>query len=239
MRGSMGTGNVQFINGQPNVANLADLTGFQVIWNQWELLTQTLYDSIAYPAAGLNSASFFSIPIGQGVGFGGGAKTRSDTNLQLAGQLPAGNMFICSSVEVSFQPATPTVAAGMPAAFGAQAVATSINDAYIVGRSGNLNLTILSKPYIQDAPIGKFPPTADFTLNAALSDGTTLAASSQSRIGYAGWEGLTYVLTPNNLLIPSSTNFSVTLAWPEGLQVITNPARIFVRMNGMLARKSQ
>lgn len=239
MNGVGGTGNIRFVNGQPNVANLADLTGFQVIWNQWELLTQSLYDSVAYPAAGLNSNTFFTVPIGQGTGLGGGAKTRSDTNMQLAGQLPAGNMFIISSVEVSLQPATPTVAAGMPAAFGAQAVATSINDSYIIGRSGNLNLTILSKPYVQDAPIGKFPPTADFSLNAALCDGTTLASASQSRIGYGGWEGLTYILTPNNLLIPSSTNFSVTLAWPEGLQTITNPARIFCRLNGMLARKSQ
>lgn len=232
-------GNVGFVGNQPQVANMSDISNFSVNWNQWEFITQSLYDSIAYPAAGLASAAFFQTPIGQGTGFGGGAKSLSDTNMQLAGQLPAGQMFLISSVEVMFQPTTPTVTAGMPAAFGAQAAAVQVNDSYIFGRSGNVVLNILSKNYLSEAPVGNLPPSSDFTLNAALADGTTLAATSQSRIAFGNYEGDNYILAPNNLLLVSNQNFKVTLAWPEGLQAITNPARIFVRLNGMQARLAQ
>lgn len=232
-------GQIGFVNNQPQVANMSDISNFSVNWAQWEFITNSLYDSIAYPAAGLNSAAFFQTPVGQGTGFGGAAKSFSDTNMQLAGQLPAGQMFIVSSVEVLVQPTTPTVTAQMPAAFGTQAAAVLVNDSYILGRGGNLNLNILSKPYLQEAPIGNLPPSSDFTLNAALSDATTAAAASQNRVAFGNYEGDNYVLAPNNLLLVSSQNFKVTLAWPEGLQAITNPARLFVRLNGMQARLAQ
>lgn len=232
-------GSVGFIGNQPQVANMADISNFSVNWNQWEFVTNSLYDSIAYPAAGLASAAFFQTPIGQGTGFGGAAKSLSDTNMQLAGQLPAGQMFLISSVEVLVQPTTPTVTAGMPAAFGAQAAAVQVNDSYIIGRSGNVVLNILSKNYIQEAPVGNLPPSSDFVLSGALSDTTTAAASSQNRLAFGNYEGDNYILAPNNLLLVSNQNFKVTLAWPEGLQAITNPARLFVRLNGMLARLAQ
>ena len=85
----------------------------------------------------------------------------------------------------------------------------------------------------------RFPSTDDFSLQAALSDTTTAAASSQSRIAFASSYGQPYILSPNNLLIPETTGFSVTLAWPEGVQAITNPARIFCHLNGMQARLAQ
>lgn len=232
-------GNVSFVNNQPNVANLSDINNFQVNWNQWEFTTQSLYDSIAYPAAGLASAAFFTQQVGQGTGFGGGVKTLSDTNMRLSGQLPAGQMFIVSSIEVLIQPTTPTVTAGMPAVFGAQAAAVQINDSYIIGRSGNVVFNILAKQYLQEAPIGNLPPSSDFSLSAALAEGTTLTTASQSRIGFGNYEGSNYVLTPNNILLVSNQNFNLTLAWPEGLQTITNPARLFVRLNGMQARLAQ
>lgn len=232
-------GSIGFVNNQPQVANMKDIANFSVNWAQWEFTNQSLYDSAAYAAAGVGSLAFFQTPVGQGTGFGGSAKTVSDTNMQLAGQLPAGQMFVISSVEVLFQPTTPTVTAGMPAVFGAQAAAVQVNDSYIVGRSGNLVLNILSKNYLTEAPIGNLPPSSDFTLNAALSDGTTLAASSQSRIAFGNYEGTNYQLAPNNLLLVSNQNFKVTLAWPEGVQAITNPGRFFVRLNGMQARLAQ
>ena len=157
----------------------------------------------------------------------------------LNGQLPSGNMFVASTIEVEFQPSTPTVAAAMPAVFGAQAAAVQINDAYIFWRSGNLTLRILQKDYSQEAPLMRFPSQADFSLQAAFSDVSTAGASFQSRAGFASNYGPVYTLAPNNLLIPETTNFKVTLAWPEGLQAITNPARVFVRLGGMQARQAQ
>jgi hypothetical protein len=227
-------------SGAPLVANMNDIQSFATTqWDNWEFITQSLYDSASYAAAGQPSLTFFLTPQGAGVGFGGGTKTLSDTNIVLAGQLPSGNMFVISSIEVEFQPTTPTVTAAMPAVFGAQAVAAQINDAYIFWRSGNLTLRILAKDYSQEAPLMKFPSQSDFSVQAALCDATTLAVTSQSRIGFGSAYGAPYLLSPNNLLIPETTNFKVTLSWPEGNQAITNPARVFVRLGGMLARQAQ
>ena len=220
----------------PNVANLRN---YQVNLDQWETLRQSLYDSASYVAAGQSQLTFFALPVGQGTGFGGSTKTLSDTNMQLAGQMPANQMFLVEEIEVHVQTTTPTVTAQMPAAFGAQAISQIVNDAYIIYRSGNLNFVIGSKSYLQEAPLMVFPPTSVFVVEGSLADTTTAAASSQSRVQYAGARGTPYVLTPNNLLLISSQNFGVTLNWPEGVQAITNPARIFVKLNGLLYRKAQ
>lgn len=237
----MGSSSIQFMqNGAPIVANMNDMLAFSTTqWNNWEFVTQSLYDSAAYPAAGLLSQAFFQTPQGAGTGFGGGSKTLSDTNMVLNGQLPSGNMFVASTIEIEFQPTTPSVTAAMPAVFGVQAVAGLINDAYVFWRSGNLTLRILQKDYSQEAPLMRFPSQCDFSLQAAAADVSTAGASFQTRIGFASSYGPTYALAPNNLLIPETTNFKVTLAWPEGLQVISNPARMFVRLGGMQARQAQ
>lgn len=227
-------------NGAPIISNMADMTNFaNQQWDNWEFVTQTLYDSAVYLAAGQASLQFFQVPQGAGVGFGGGAKSLSDTNMVLNGQLPTGQMFIVSTVEIEFQPATPTVAAGMPSFFGAQLAQTSINDAYIFWRAGNITLRILQKDYLQEAPLMRLPSQADFSIQAAMSDATTAAAASQSRVGFASSYGPVYSLAPNNLLIPQTTNFLARMAWPEGVQAITNPARVFVRFGGMQARQAQ
>jgi hypothetical protein len=239
--GSNPRGSVQFLqNGAPVIGNMADLSTYATMqWGNWEFIEQSLYDSVAYPAAGLLNTIFFQVPQGQGVGFGGGAKTLSDTNMQNQGMLSQGLMQLVTSIELEFQVTTPTVAAGMPAAFGAQAVAVQINDAYIFWRSGNLVFKVLAKNYVTEAPLMRFPSTDDFSLQAAVGDVSTTGASLQSRIAFASAYGAPYILSPNNILIPSTTGFMVTLAWPEGLQAITNPARIFCHLNGMEARLAQ
>lgn len=243
MAAMMGGGSnlIKFLpSGAPIVANMLDIQSFSTVqWNNWEFVTQSLYDSTAYPAAGSLSLSFFQTPQGAGLGFGGGTKTQSDTNMVLNGQLPSGNMFVIATLEIEFQPTTPTVAAQMPAAQGAVAAALIVNDAYIFWRSGNFTLRILQKDYSTEAPLMRFPSQSDFSVQGALSDSTTPAASAQNRIAFGSAYGPVYTLAPNNLLIPETTNFKVTLAWPEGLQAITNPARIFVRLGGMQARQAQ
>ncbi len=220
----------------PSIVNLPN---YQVNWDQWEAVTQALYDSASYPAAGTQQLTFFALPQGQGTGFGGSTKTLSDTNMTLAGQLPANQMFLIREIEVWVQVTTPTVTAQMPAVYGTPAAAQLVNDAYIIYRSGNLVLTIGSKAYLTEAPLGVFPPQSQFVVEGAASDATTAAASAQSRVFYPSMRGTPYALKPNNLLLVSNQNFSTTLNWPEGVQAITNPARIFVRFNGWLYRKAQ
>ena len=239
--GGSGRGSVQFLaSGAPIVENMSDLAGWQTMqWGNWEFIEQSLYDSFPYPAAGIPSVAMFQVPQGAGTGFGGSAKVMSDTNMTNPGMLSAGTMQLVTSIELEFQPTTPTVAAQLPAAYGAAAAAQIINDAYIFWRSGNLIFRILQKNYIQEAPLMRFPSTDDFSLQAAFSDASTAAVNQQSRAAFGSSYGQPYILSPNNLLIPQMTNFQVTLAWPEGLQPITNPARVFCHLNGMTARLVQ
>lgn len=216
-----------------NVPNRAQLNRFNVNRNGWEAVRQSLYDFTAYAAAGQTQLTFFALPVGQS------SKTLSDTNMLLAGQLPANQEFLVQSIEVLFLPTVPAVAAANPSAFGAQAVAAGVNDAYIVSRTGNLNFVIGSKSYLQEAPLGRFPAKTGLEVRAALADVTTAGAALQSRIAFARSVGRPYLLSPADLRLTSTQNFSVTLNWPEGVQAIANAGRIGVILDGILYRRSQ
>ncbi len=218
---------------QQQVPSRAQLSKYSVNRPGWEAIKQSLYDFQAYQAAGVNQLTFFANPVGQG------GKTLSDTNLNLAGQLPKNQEFLLQSIEVVFLPTTPTVAAQMPGAFGAQAAAAILNDAYIFGRSGNLTLMVGSKPYLQEAPLGRFPQKAHFSFDGAVADVTTAGANLQSRMAFGFWTGRPYMLDPAPLLLVENQNFSITLNWPEGVQAIANPARVGVILDGILYRRSQ
>lgn len=223
-----------------NIPQRSELSRYAVNRQGWEAIRQSLYDFQQYAAAGSTQLSFFNLPIGQGTSYaGGGTKSLSDTNMTLAGQLPANQEFLIQSIEVVLLTTTPTVAAAMPAAFGAQAIAVHVNDTYIFRRSGNLVLTIGSKPYLQEAPLLRFPPKTHFEINAALADVSTAGASFQSRIAVSRSAGRPYLLSPVDLLLPQNQNFGITLNWPEGAQAIANPARCGVILDGILYRKSQ
>lgn len=220
---------------QGRVPGRAELGKYSVNRAGWEAVRQSLYDFQAYAAAGQAQLTFFALPKGQGAP----VKTESDTNMTLAGQIPANQEFLAQSIEIHFFPTVPAVAAQNPAAFGAQAAALLLNDVYLVGRTGNLNLTIGSKPYLQEAPLGRFPAKTGFELDAALADVTTAGANLQSRIAFGRWTGRPYLLSPADLLLTANQNFSVTLNWPEGVQAISNAARIGVVIDGIMYRRSQ
>jgi len=218
-----------------SVPNRTQLAKYSVNRPGWEAIRQTLYDFQAYAAAGQTQLIFFQVPSGQS------GKTNSDTNMTLAGQLPANQEFLVQSVEVHFFPTVPAVVAQNPASYGAGAIAQIVNDAYIVGRTGNLSIVVGSKPYLQEAPLGRFPPKVHFDVHAAASDASTAAASQQARINAPFWVGRPYLLSPAEIYLVSTQNFSVTLAWPEGVQALpsTNPGRIGVVLDGFLYRRSQ
>lgn len=219
---------------------LNDLQKYSVNTDGWEVIRTKLYDSAAYLAAGASVLSFFAQPVGQGAAvLGGGVKTISDTNMVLAGQLPTNQQFLVESIEVDFFPTTPTVAAAMPAAYGAGAVAALVNDEYIFRRAGNLQFIIGSKPYLQEAPLAKFPPKTQQFVTGAASDASTAAAAQNTRIARMVSEGRPYMMKPVPLVLTSNQNFSISLNWPEGAQAITNPAKVVVSLDGFLYRRAQ
>ena len=215
-------------------STIQEFNEFNVNRPGWEKIRQSFYDRLAYPAAGATELQFFAQPAGQG------GKTNSDTNMTLAGQLPKNQVFLIQGIEVFFFPTVPSVDAQLPAAFGAGAAAELVNDAYIFGRSGVLELFIGSKAYLTESPLQKFPAGRNFHVEAALSDATTAAANLQSRIAFASSVGRPYFLQPPILLIENQ-NFAVTLKWPSGVQALpsTNPASVYVSLEGTLVRRSQ
>lgn len=191
-----------------------------------EAIWQPFYDFQTYNTAGSTSMTFFQVPNGQS------SKTYADTNMELAGQFPAPTAFLCTAVMVAFFPG------GNPSATGtALAASTYWNDAVAVANSGYLELTIGSKPYLRDAPVGKFAP--NFTVNGVAAVGVALDGSTavnQTLISFARSQGRYYEITP--FLIPQSQNFNVKLIWPTA-QTVNVTGRIGVILDGFYYRQSQ
>lgn len=188
-----------------------------------EALWQPFYDFATYPAIGSTQLTFFQLPKGQG------GKTLADTNMTLAGQFPAPTAFLLTGIMVPFFPGNPT------SATAAAAVADeNWNDVVDVANSGWLELTIGSKPYLIDAPVGKFP--ANFTISGESALASSGADDSHTRVDFARPVGRYYEITP--FLIPQSQNFSVTLNWPA-LVPVNVAARIGVILDGFYYRQSQ
>lgn len=193
-----------------------------------EAITQPLYSFQAYPAAGTaNPLVFFqSQPIG--------AVTAEDTNMQLAGQLPAPQKFLIQGIAVDYISGTAV------SKFGAETANGNLNDYYAVMKRGLLTLTIGSKNYFTMTEMLQLPPRAHIGGVAAAADATTAAASLQTLI-QAGWsEGECF--KPRPLLIEASQNFSVSISYPGGAVAIPSAddaARIGVWLYGTLYRPVQ
>lgn len=232
-----------------NIPNLADLAKYQVNRpGQSEVIRQTLYDTVVYATAGATSISLFSSPIGQGLsaspGNANAVKNLSDTNMLLAGQLPAAQQFLIEAVEVDFTPGSSatanTFALVNPIVFAAAAAAGTVwaasSDVNAISQTGALTLVIGSKNYVQDAPLKKFPPSTHLDVSAAVA--TTSATVGQTLVSMARAEGKPYNIAPLTLI--SSQNFSVTCTWPV---VVATPSgfngALRVNLVGYLYRNSQ
>lgn len=213
-----------------------------------EVIRQSLYDSVVYPAAGVaGNLTFFANPVGQGVssspGNAANAKTIADTNMTLAGQLPAPQGFWIQSVEVDFQPGATTGASWViqaptiANAAGGAAVSPGGSDVNAFYSAGQLTLTIGTKPYLQEAPLLYFPPKCRFELDTASSGAPTTTGVIVKEKLKAG--GRPYILEPG-LALMTSQNFNVTLFWPNAVATpSTFPGRVMVKLDGWLFRAVQ
>lgn len=203
------------------------------IWNP-------LYDYQTYANAGVLSMTFFSNPIGSGTTSAPGAsgsKTQDDTNMVSSSQLAQGNEFYCTAVEFLFWP-------GIEPGRGAIALANVglfADDVWTLLKSGTLTLTVQQRNYVQDSPLGKFPPANRMTVQSAVdvvADTNATAAPTVEEIVYATGVGMIYQIVP--VYIVSNQNFNVTVNWPA---VVALPSatdgRVGVRLRGYLIRDAQ
>lgn len=201
---------------------------------QQEAVRQTLYDFQTYALGGQTSLTFFAVPQGQS------SKTLADTNLELAGSLPAPKRFLVESIEVYFYPGGEVnQAVPLAADFVDQDQIT--DDVYTVAQSGYLDFFIGSKSYLTEAPIGRFPPKTRLDVESAIG---ASGAGSVATVGgwvsqYASFSGRPYFLDPPIPLIPTQ-NFRVTLNWPAAVPLPSGAnGRIGVVLDGILYRLSQ
>lgn len=196
---------------------------YAVFRQGFEGITQDLYDYQTYAQAGQTQLTFFQVPVGQS------SKTLADTNMQIAGQLPQAQKFLCDGIRVDFIPGAVASATGA-------IVAGNWNDTKLVGESGSLTFNIGVKTYHQGAPLKCYPVNKRIAGAFALSDTTTAAAARVTKIDYASFDGELTKINP--VMIPSNESFAVTLTWPAAVATAV-AGRIGVRLDGILFRRSQ
>lgn len=194
---------------------------------QREIVWGTLYDYQTYAQAGQTSLTFYQNPIGQS------SKTRADTNMTLAGQLPKPQDFITVAVEIDFYPGNLPGRAGIDTD---AMLANHLNDLYAVAKSGWLEIKVGEKRQVQDGPLGKFPPVHRLSGISSLSDTTTAAATGGVIVDYACMSGQLYTVLP--FAIPHGQNFEAVMYWPTAVAVHA-AGRIGVNQWGYLYRAIQ
>lgn len=179
-----------------------------------ETIYQPLYDYQTLAATAVAQQTFFQTPVGQG------GKTLADTNMELAGQLPKGQNFLITGIQVEVLPGLDV----------SQATLNEFaNDVYEVTKGGVLVLRIGSKEYVRQGNLMKFPPVNRLGVDAA----TGLTAESTTYAAACGRE-----FSVVDLLLTSNQNFSVELrdlpALPSAVA-----GRIGITLNGYLMRNAQ
>lgn len=211
-----------------NPPNMQSLPGYAVNREgQYEVIWQPTYDIQAYGTAGATQFTFFQRSVGSS------STTLADTNMRAAGQFPNPQKFLVTGIQVMFD-AGNTVSAGDVTTATAAENWNDVND--VLFGSGYLELVIGSKPYLQDAPLAKFPQQFRLTGVVDSSDSSTAGADQKGLTDYAVGCGKYYAITP--LMIPTNQNFSVTLNFPSAI-AIASAARIGVILDGFLYRLSQ
>ena len=161
-----------------------------------DVIVEPLYDTVLYPAAGATLMSYFILPLGQGntsfqtavalPGLAGLAKTKADTNMQLAGQLSAVYYFklLGFSVQPTFD--------------------VSDADLHTLWNGGVFTFSSLAKDFLT-VPMRKIPQS-----NGPMGSGASMNSS-----GYPLLKNV-YSIGNQPLDIGPSQVFGCTLTWPSG-----------------------
>lgn len=214
----------------------------------FDVIEGSLFDYMVYPTAGSTQFQFFALPQGQGLsscqGFAGNAKTPQDTNMKIGGQLATGYNFLVQAVEVDFEPGSVSTASTFtplaPQEFAVAAASTvqrGVADVNALRVGGGLVFNVSSKEFINDAPLGLFPPMNKLNLDVAVASNS--ATVGEVLVAHARFGGRAYSLNIPRF-IGSGQQFSVTLNFPA---VVATPSgfngRIGVRLRGLHYRPVQ
>lgn len=181
-----------------------------------ETIWQPLYDYQTKVAGATAVQRFFVDPVGTA------GKTFSDTNMELSGQIPKGQVFMITGIQVEFYPGV---------AIGDVNASEYANDVAALYNGGYLRLKIGSKDFVVQGNLMKFPPVNRLAVAAAAADSTGTISYL-----YAVAAGREYSVA--GLTLESNQNFSVELLDMAALPS-TQPGRLGVTLNGYLGRNAQ
>lgn len=230
---------------------LNDFRNFQVVDpNSYEVVRQRLYDYLIMPLAGVQSLTFFSTAIGQGVTSSIGAtvgdsKKFSDTNMELGGQLPQGKAILVESIEIIFEPGSSATAQTFlpanPSQFATDDSAVlglQASDVNIMRVGGWLEFNVSSKNLLREAPLGSFPAKTMLGIDAAIGS-ISATTPGEAMVINARAMGRPYYVEPM-ISLTSGLNFEVKLQWPGAVALPSGfNGRIGVVLDGYLARVRQ
>lgn len=177
-----------------------------------EAIREPLYDTLPYDSGVTTQLRFFQTPIS-------GTKTKSDTNMTLAGQLPAGWKFSAEVAELHVLPgsnAASYIRQDPVKSATALAAPNFANDVWALVQAGWAEITIGSKPY-GTIPLILLPPMTGLAISAANAvENTNTTVVNQITTDYARLTGRPFKFEPL-LPIPGNTNFDITLNWPAAV----------------------
>lgn len=179
-----------------------------------DVIWEPLYDTVVYPAAGAREIALFQEAIGNN------GKTIADTNMDMNGQISSGKNFMITGIELWF----------VPSQDSDQGAAVKLtDDVRAFANNGAAVLTILSKDYVRQAPLGSFPQSSRVEMDAA----TTVASTN---IEQANNVGESFEIL--DLRLASNTNFKLTLVDLAALPS-TQDGKIIAKLNGFSYRNVQ
>jgi hypothetical protein len=177
----------------------------QSMGNIVDVIVEPRYDTNTILAAGALTLSYFTVPVGQGLSAYAGAgvaKSYSDTNMDLAGQLPAGYNFKVLGFRI------------MPAfwvgsALGAASIIGQLWDSNTWSHGGLCTFTIGSKPFLR-VPIDTIPAGMGSAGYGGSFTGQFTGAASHGVPQLSN----AFTIGKQPLDLASTQNFNVTLSWP-------------------------
>lgn len=184
-----------------------------------DLITQPLYDSGTVATSATTKITFFSVPYGSGTtNFGTGAKTLTDTNLSLAGQIPAGWRHECRAV--SFVGWSVAVSQALD-------LQTMLQGAFIQIKTGGNKIWL-------EIPAKRLTGGCGVEGFAATAVGGSPLTIQNAHIGVSDARAVYGLQTP--ITIVGGTAFSVTLEWPGGAPTLTAAMPVTLFFEGQTLR---
>ncbi len=199
-----------------------------------EPIDQPIYHIQSYGTAGALSFTFFNTSVGSATnGF-------SDTNMDASSVLSAGKRFAVFGISIAFFPGA------APLVKQATANTLPINAATdakgVLEGIGNVQMTILDKPYYQIAPLAYLPAGfGTFVSAGGIQNTQQTAADGSMAVAYAT-NGLPQPSASRRLRIPipipQQVRFSVTVTF-NSLITVGTASRIGCFLDGILIRAKQ